>query len=639
MDNPFRRRATEFLREDEAFLAVVTPEPIRYFLSEPGGEGRLYDRLVLLRGTPGSGKTTLARLFEFPTFNTLTQNQNFAGHKDISAALASCGALCDSHPQIVGFRLPLETDYRDFWEFGYRDELKTNLMTALLQARAVLGWFRHLKSAGIAENQTEIVIRPEAAEFVETIGGRDGVSVRRHAALVENAIYQVMNALVAPDESSLPEDATRPYRPFDIIERVRIPFAGSDKGTLDLQPLAIFDDAHLLHPAQFNALQKFLIRRELRVARWLIARFDVLLPQEALQAVSQDAADAAKFPGVSADRETEKILLQSTGSRRTDRTRFRNMAKDMAERYLRRMPVLSERGLVTISNLLGDTEVSIKESSIKALRRGINTTQKKLDIKPDERSTLEQQIEKFKRATSEEVRLQMLKIMMYRFDGRRGRRSPTLFEKGDDRDTEVQVAANSGVFAAAQFQLFHDHDRPYYFGIDDLCDASSENAEQFLQLSAELVEEIVTQVARGKNVLLTPQKQHALLRKRGAKIMEGWNFPKDSKVKRFVKAVSEKCLAKSMEPNGSVIANAVGIPQEEFDQLATDHSDFARMLQFAIAYNAVSLVPHHSCKKRTWCLIELGGMALLKYGLTLKRGGFIESNSADLAKLLEEPAK
>ena len=67
MENPFLRRATEFLRDDEAFLAVVSPEPVSYHLKRPGESGTLYDRLVLLRGTPGSGKTTLARLFEFPT--------------------------------------------------------------------------------------------------------------------------------------------------------------------------------------------------------------------------------------------------------------------------------------------------------------------------------------------------------------------------------------------------------------------------------------------------------------------------------------------------------------------------------------------------------------------------------------------
>ena len=368
----------------------------------------------------------------------------------------------------------------------------------------------------------------------------------------------------------------------------------------------------------------------------MIARFDVLLPQEALDAVALDAVDAAKFPGISADRDTEVILLQSTGSRRADRTRFRNMAKDMATRYLRRMPVLSERGLITISNLLGDADVSISASSKVSLRLSVDTTQKKLEISQSDRAKLRAQIDDFKKADSEEVSLQMLRIMMHRFAVRRGRRAPTLFDV-DDQDTDIQVAANDGVYSAALFSLFQDYSRPYYFGIDDVCDASSENAEHFLQLAAELVEEIVTQVARGKNVLLTPQKQHTLLQKRGKSFMDGWNFPHDRKVKTFVNAIAERCLAKSREPNGAVIANAVGIPQEQFDCLATDHPDFARVLQFAIAYNAVSLVPHHSCKKKLWCLIELGGMVLLRYGLTLRRGGFIESNSAELASSLEEP--
>ncbi len=639
MENPFRRRATEFLREYEAFLAVVTPEPIHYFLSKPGKEGRLYDRLVLLRGTPGSGKTTLAKLFEFPTFNTLARNQNFDGHKDISAALTSCGALRDSVPQVLGFRLPLETDYRGFWEFEYPDDLKANLMTALLQARAVLGWFRHLKSAGINESAISIVSRAEASEVVFTIGGTEGAAVRKKAAEVENAIYQIMNSLIAPPESELPINATQPYRPFDIIERIQIPYPIGGDQMLELLPLAIFDDAQFLHPDQFRLLQTFLLRRELRVARWMIARFDVLLPHEALKAVSQGATEVANFPGISADREAEVILLQSTGRRGSDRTRFRNMARDMSSRYLRRMPILSERGLTTIANLLGDTGVNLTKAAVNSLQKSVNSTQKRLSVRDIDMSTLKEQIAGFKKAESEEVILQMLEIMLHRFANRRRKSEPSLFSAsdfGDESASSISVDANNDVYAAALFKLHHKYGRPYFYGINDLCDASSENAEQFLQLAAELVEEIVTQVARGKESLLTPAKQDSLLRKKGKEVIDGWNFPHVDKVRRLVKCISEKCLEKSNEPNGSVIANAIGVPADEFDQVAKTHPNLASVLQFAIAYNAISLVPQHSCKLKTWCLLEVGGMVALRYGLTLKRGGFIESTVDDVARFLEE---
>jgi len=53
MDNPFLKRATEFFRDEEAFLAVLSPEPIQFFLTREGRETILYEKLVLIRGTPG----------------------------------------------------------------------------------------------------------------------------------------------------------------------------------------------------------------------------------------------------------------------------------------------------------------------------------------------------------------------------------------------------------------------------------------------------------------------------------------------------------------------------------------------------------------------------------------------------------
>ncbi len=198
------------------------------------------------------------------------------------------------------------------------------------------------------------------------------------------------------------------------------------------------------------------------------------------------------------------------------------------------------------------------------------------------------------------------------------------------------MTANDGVFDAAVFHLFRNYDRPYYYGIDAVCDAGTENPEQFLRLAAELVEAVVTQLARSKPPSLAPMTQHKLLRDTAQRIIEKWSFPQDSSVKRLVARIAQECLSKSLEPNGAVIANAIGIPQSEFDSLAQTDPVVARVLQFAVAYNAITLVPNHNCQNEEWCLLELGGIGLLKHGLTLMRGGFIKGTAARLREYVME---
>ena len=162
MANPFKKRATEYLRDDEAFLAVVTPEPLATFFQKPAEDGRLYDRLAVIIGTPGSGKTTLARLFQFTTLRTLLRNHSIINRKPLIDTLTACKAIDNERPRIIGGRIPLEAEYRDFWEFPYPEELKTGLMIALLQARTVLAWLRNIQASGVPFDQVEIVPRADA---------------------------------------------------------------------------------------------------------------------------------------------------------------------------------------------------------------------------------------------------------------------------------------------------------------------------------------------------------------------------------------------------------------------------------------------------------------------------------------------
>jgi len=79
----------------------------------------------------------------------------------------------------------------------------------------------------------------------------------------------------------------------------------------------------------------------------------------------------------------------------------------------------------------------------------------------------------------------MLAILFERYSKRVPQRG--LFEEPtEDVEPNRPLSADASIADGARVHLLHRQDRPYYFGIDTLCDASSENAEQFLQLAAGL---------------------------------------------------------------------------------------------------------------------------------------------------------
>ena len=258
---------------------------------------------------------------------------------------------------------------------------------------------------------------------------------------------------------------------------------------------------------------RWLAARELRLARWMLARFDALKPEEAL-AEDGDGSEGRQ-PGLTTARDVVEIRLQSFGpdeKRTVQRRAFRTMAKDMASRYLSRMPLFSSRKITSIADILGTEAPSLPPRKLAELRRQVDERQAELGITPERRKALETEVQRYagtKAQVGEDVCAAMLMILMRRYWKRTG--GAQLFP-GADPDPSRPVTANAEVEESAELHLLHGFGRPFYFGPDDLCDASSENAEQFLQLAAVLVDAAANQLSRSQRRALTVSRQNDLLR-------------------------------------------------------------------------------------------------------------------------------
>jgi hypothetical protein len=641
MDNPFKKRATEYFDDPAALLSLVSAEPVRTFFSSDYEQ--LFDRSVIVAGAPGSGKTTLAQLMELDTLIALSNTANNSDNKKLIAELAHFKILDELVPTILAFRLPAGSTLRDIWELPYSAQVRSALLRSFIQARAVLGWLRKLEKADVSPADIRVVTREHLETVRELIMADDIVQFKCFARNVETKIFKVVTALVPPAEQDLITagiDAT--YQAFDAIEAfVVASIDGVTTNEVRLKPLFILDDAHELHPDQFADVEVWLRQRELKIARWIVTRIDAIRPDDLRLALTvQDHISPA---GTTPGRDRVIKLMQRDRRDKRSRRAFRVVAKDIARRYIEQMPAL-RRHVTSLENCLDAPTTNISTADLKTLTQKVTALKEKSGLPDFIHKQLESSIPS---GTPQDVAQAVMRILIHR----EMKKTPQTDFFGIEADEGVQKTEDdeddisngdahrndvktrkSSLLTGGRIQLLHEFGRPLYYSFDVLADASNDNIEQFINLAGALVDVVETRLLRSVGPRLDAKLQHQTLSKRARDTVSTWDFPHSAAVRKVVNFIVAKCLEKTLLPNAPLDdgANTYGVPQNEMDRLHKEGGPFVQVLHFALAYNAISIIESYECKKRTWCLFELGGLPIVANGLTLGRGGFCEGHLSDL---------
>lgn len=637
MANPFQQRASEHQRSETEFLTTLTPELFRIALDSSRDPKRLLSQTTVFSAPPGTGKTTMARFFQYTTLRRLQElvrRESDETYKDLLQFAEERGFVRDGQVVVCGARVTLERDYRELALLGYTPERAQDLMISLLGARAILVWQQMFLDSRIAPASVTVKATAHGGARLERMGGTRFEALAQRAAQVEAIIYAATARFIPPSENEILEQLEENFFPLLAIESFSI------EGQADpLIPLLMIDDAHWIDRDQHNELMTHLTLREVAIGRWVFQRMEALNIQETLLW----GAGVASTSSTKRSRDFEDIRLTQVlyEQRGAARKNFRRAAEQVSNRYIMQMPDLARHSIRSLSSRLKE-KVEPTQPQREYVSELAERTAAELKTPRVQVEQIRDRVYTFL-AGKPELSMELMgpamtAILLHRQDRHnRSQKQPGLFVV-ETMAEPAAVDADIDVAAGAQVQLWHKSAVPYFAGFEMLADLGTENVETFLQFAWQLVRLLETQVVRGDRTDdLTVKQQHEALQREAGHIVNAWSFPHATNVRTLSNEIARICLERSLRPNAPLGggANAVGIDQTEFLKVVDD-KPLANALFYGMAYSAFTLIPGRKAKGKVWSLIELGGPLIAHHGLTTRRGGFVEMTLPKLSALLSK---
>jgi hypothetical protein len=575
-------------------------------------------KLLIFRGSPGSGKSSFLRLFQTESLISLCSRRIRPSDDIVAEGLQELGVLADKQVRYVGLYVQCDSNLRDLAnaDFG---KANLKLLNTLLDVRIVLAYLRglrQLRDAGLLSLDFSKVIIPSLPPedsppplFSRELSFSD---LEAECSGIEAEFATLLNSFPG---DPIPARIVPHARVFSFLYLANFISVIPTCPT----PVLLLDDLQDLYENQREHLQTELLRRS-SIPRWVAVRkyvyeLEQLLPLE----------------GTKDGREISEIDLDQ-GPQGT----FRRFLEDVTERRLQLTEVLQQYTTQNFrERLVGPQETVPIARAKKGLEESVTRFQTLGAMGQNAR---------LPDATDLPVaRLLDVELQLILAERKAQRDQPYIFEEltpAEPSDTKTEEAAR--LFMTRRYDL------PYYFGFDALASSANRNVEQFLDITGAYIDKMIFRAELGRPPDLTAKEQDDLLKQSANRYYDRieQGFPRGYSIRQFVDNLGRFFQGVTNRPNAPIAPGVTGfgLTREHLrNALALDGADegikvFRETLASAVAGNVLSIKKTKQGQPGAQKIVfYLNRLLCIKFALPLNYGGWQRVPTDTLIKMMRAP--
>jgi hypothetical protein len=620
--NPFKMRASEKIDSDPSFLRLFSPIGLESLI-EKNDEGKLWENVLFIHSSPGGGKTSLLRIFEPSSLNTLILNKSSSDYRDLFQSLKRINAISEDRVEILGTSLNCTRNYEILEELEVAPFLKKRLFFSLLNARMIMGALRSavtLTQCSFPDGLSKIHFNYDNRDnyFKSLVVPCTGTDLYNWASKIEREIYKILDSFLPVQDPQI--EGHDELFALSVMVPENILF---DNHPICKKVLYMLDDAHKLSNEQRIFLKDYIEKKRGTFSIWISERLEALESKENL----------GSFIG----RDYDEIHLERFWS--DGPSKFEKTLKSISEK---RAAISTE----DVSSFQEYLKSDLDEGQFKIdLNQVFESALKRIEEKSffyNNKFILWLEYVRDYSATDFEKALlaKKVEILVNRIVGK----SQMSFEFPHTQQ-ELNEKLELELDAVARLFLSNEAKIPYYFGFSSLSKLSSNNIEQFLSFAGELFEEMISNKLSGIDASVSDKTQEKIIRE---VVERKWRelpriIPHSRLVLRFLEGLGEFCKAETYKPNAPYApgVNGFAIKFDSNSKLIEEgpwidnpiYEPIINVISTCVAFNLLEVKETSQGKKgQKWEVYYLNRWLCVKFNLPLSYGGWRHKSLGELSK-------